>query len=49
MDLPFRPMLTLPLAGAYRDAVKAHHPDVGGDEAMFMRLTQARNLLLGEG
>lgn len=33
--------------GAYRDAAKAHHPDVGGDPEMFLRLTEARDLLLG--
>ena len=33
--------------GAYRDAVTAHHPDVGGDPAVFLRLTEARDLLLG--
>lgn len=30
----------------YREAVKLHHPDRGGDAAMFARLTEARELLL---
>jgi hypothetical protein len=30
----------------YRLAVKAHHPDAGGDPATFRRLTEARDLLL---
>jgi hypothetical protein len=33
------------LDGAYRAAVKRHHPDVGGDPAMFRRLTDARDLI----
>lgn len=31
--------------GAYRDAVRLHHPDVGGDPEMFRLLTEARDLL----
>lgn len=30
---------------AYRSAAKAHHPDAGGDPALFRRLTEARDLL----
>ncbi len=30
---------------AYRIAAKRHHPDTGGDPALFRRLTQARDLL----
>jgi hypothetical protein len=33
--------------GAYRDAVRLHHPDVGGDPEMFRLLTEARDLLQG--
>jgi hypothetical protein len=29
----------------WREAAKTHHPDVGGDPALFRRLTQARDLL----
>lgn len=32
---------------AYRAAAKRLHPDVGGDPAMFKRLTDARDLLVG--
>jgi hypothetical protein len=32
---------------AYRRAAKRHHPDAGGDPAMFRRLTEARDLLIG--
>lgn len=31
----------------YRAASKRHHPDTGGDPAMFDRITQARDLVLG--
>jgi hypothetical protein len=31
----------------YRNVVKEHHPDVGGDPAVFRRLTEARDLLVG--
>lgn len=34
------------VAGAYRDAVRLHHPDVGGDAEMFRLITEARDLLL---
>lgn len=30
----------------YREAIKTHHPDHGGDAEMFRRLTEARDLLL---
>jgi hypothetical protein len=33
--------------GTYKDAVKLHHPDIGGDPELFRRLTEARDLLLG--
>lgn len=29
----------------YRCAAKLHHPDVGGDAALFARITDARNVL----
>jgi hypothetical protein len=29
----------------FKDAVKLHHPDVGGDPATFRKLTEARDLL----
>lgn len=32
-------------AGAYRRAIRDHHPDRGGDPATFRRLTEARDLL----
>lgn len=32
---------------AYRRAAAEHHPDKGGDPAVFRRLTEARDLLLG--
>lgn len=32
---------------AYRAAVKRLHPDAGGDPAMFRKLTEARDLLVG--
>lgn len=32
--------------GAYRDAARLHHPDTGGDPAMFRLITEARDLLL---
>ena len=32
---------------AWRLAAKHHHPDVGGDPALFRRLTEARDLLAG--
>lgn len=32
---------------AYRTAAKRHHPDNGGDPALFARLTDARNVLVG--
>lgn len=35
------------LTGAYRRAAKRHHPDAGGDEAAFVRLGEARDLLAG--
>lgn len=34
------------IADAYRRAAKAFHPDAGGDEETFKRLTEARDLLL---
>lgn len=33
----------------YREAIKTHHPDHGGDAEMFRRLTEARDLLLEAG
>lgn len=30
---------------AYRNAARRHHPDTGGDPAMFRRVTEARDLL----
>lgn len=32
----------------YREAAKRHHPDAGGDPGLFRRLTEARDLLLGD-
>ncbi len=32
----------------FREAAKRLHPDAGGDAALFRRLTQARDVLLGE-
>lgn len=31
----------------FKDAAKLHHPDVGGDEDVFKRLTEARDILQG--
>src|SRR5688500_16877241 len=31
---------------AFRNAARRHHPDAGGDPAMFRRVTEARDLLL---
>ena len=33
----------------YRSAAMRHHPDAGGDPAIFRRLTEARDLLLAHG
>lgn len=32
---------------AWRAAAKTHHPDAGGDPAVFRRLTDARDVLIG--
>lgn len=33
---------------AFREGAKAHHPDAGGDPALFRRLTEARDLLIAQ-
>lgn len=33
---------------AFRAVAKVHHPDAGGDPALFARLTDARNVLAGD-
>lgn len=43
-DVPWDAQL---VAQMFRYASKRHHPDVGGDAAMFDRITQARDLLTG--
>ena len=53
----YRELLSLPLEGileitqiktAYKKVAKKAHPDVGGSHEMFVKLTQARDALLGE-
>lgn len=34
------------IGNLYRAAARLHHPDAGGDPAMFRRITEARDLLL---
>jgi dTDP-4-amino-4,6-dideoxygalactose transaminase len=52
-----RELLSLPLEGeleiaeikaAFRKAVKTAHPDVGGSHELFVKITKARDILLGE-
>lgn len=38
--------VTAEVERAYKLAVKAHHPDVGGDPVVFRKLTAARDVLL---
>lgn len=35
--------------GGYRNAIKTHHPDMGGDAGLFRQLTEARDLIAGTG
>lgn len=44
---PIDPMVPADISAAYRRAAAKHHPDAGGDPAVFRRVTQARDLLTG--
>lgn len=42
-DLIYNPEM---VADAYRSLAREHHPDAGGDPALFAKITEARDLLL---